>query len=401
MKKGKKTIRNNIIIIVVLLVILGILTFGLYEVISFSLNSKKFIDNVDNNEKEEEEEIIKKDLFEDYYDEAEEVMKTMSIENKISQLFIIKYQDDLEIEDMSYIGGFIFFGKAFNNENKITFKNKVDNLQNSSKINYALAVDEEGGTVVRVSRVKAFRDTMFLSPRDVYTAGGMDLIVQTEKEKIALLSEIGLNLNMAPVADISTNVNDFMYLRSIGLDALETSSYISTVTNLYYNSNFSSCLKHFPGYGANADTHTGISIDERTIEDLKNESLLPFAAGIEAKTPFILVSHNIMKNIDENYPSTLSSKVINILKEDLNYTGLIITDDLDMSALDDYREDSNIATMALLAGNDVILTKNYQKHYNEVLEDYQNGKISEERINYSVKKIIAWKFAYKIMQSKN
>ena len=212
-----------------------------------------------------------------------------------------------------------------------------------------------------------------------------------------MLKEIGLNLNLAPVADISKNAEDFIYLRSIGLDAKETANYISKVTSLYYDKNFSSCLKHFPGYGANADTHTGISIDNRTIEDLKNEALIPFASGIEAKTPFILISHNIMKNIDGDLPSTLSSKVINILKEDLNYTGLIITDDLSMKALDSYRGDSDIATLALLAGNDVLLSNEYNKHYNELIKAYKSGIISEDRINYSVKKIIAWKLAYKII----
>ena len=387
--------KQSIIFIFVLLLVLVGLSFFVFKFLNFNLKNSSDRQEVDKNEKEDES--IEKDLFEDYYDDAEKIMETMSIENKISQLFFIKYQDDLKIDDTSYIGGFVFFGNDFTKETKTSFKEKVDNLQSQSKIRYAFAVDEEGGTVTRVSRVKAFRDEKFLSPRDLYELGGLDLIIKTEEEKIALLKEIGLNLNLAPVADISKNAEDFIYLRSIGLDAKETANYISKVTSLYYDKNFSSCLKHFPGYGANADTHTGISIDNRTIEDLKNEALIPFASGIEAKTPFILISHNIMKNIDGDLPSTLSSKVINILKEDLNYTGLIITDDLSMKALDSYRGDSDIATLALLAGNDVLLSNEYNKHYNELIKAYKSGIISEDRINYSVKKIIAWKLAYKII----
>lgn len=341
-----------------------------------------------------EEMLIPKDLFEDYYLQAEEIMKDMTLEQKVSQLFLVKSAKNLKIEDTSYLGGYLFFSADFKDETIESFNKRIENLQKNAKIKYIFAVDEEGGTVVRVSSKPNFRNTKFLSPRELYSTGGIDLILQTEEEKISLLKSLGLNLNLAPVADISTNLSDFIYDRSIGLDTKETSDYISKVTQIYLDNNFSSCLKHFPGYGNNLDTHIGTSTDHRTLENLRQKDLLPFLAGIEVRTPFILISHNYLPNIDSTYPASLSKNVIDILKDELEYTGLIITDDLAMGALNTF---DNLSVKAIEAGNDILITGDYNKHYKELLDAVKENKIIEGRIDYSVRKIIAWKIAYAII----
>ena len=158
------------------------------------------------------------------------------------------------------------------------------------------------------------------------------------------------------------------------------------------NNHISSCLKHFPGYGNNKDTHTGIAIDNRSYESFLENDFLPFKAGIEANVPSILVSHNIVTAIDDKYPSSLSNKVINELRNTLNFTGIILTDDLAMDAVASYVENNEAATLAINAGNDMIITSDFISMYNEILNSVKNNKIKEEVINKAVLRIIAWKY---------
>ena len=153
-----------------------------------------------------------------------------------------------------------------------------------------------------------------------------------------------------------------------------------------------SCLKHFPGYGNNSDTHTGVAIDNREYLTLKDNDYLPFKKGIEAKVPCVLVSHNIINSIDSEYPASLSEKVIYELRNNLNFSGIIITDDLAMDAVKSYVEDGSAATLAIQSGNDLIITSDFEKMYKEVLNSYKEGIISEEVINKAVLRIIAWKY---------
>ena len=158
------------------------------------------------------------------------------------------------------------------------------------------------------------------------------------------------------------------------------------------NNKISSTLKHFPGYGNNPDTHTGIAIDERSYETFVENDYKPFEAGIKSKVPSILVSHNIVKCIDEEYPSSLSKKVIRELREKLNFTGIIMTDDLAMDAVKSYVDDNEAATLAINAGNDMIITSDFLSMKNELLQSIEDKKIEEETINRAVTRIIAWKY---------
>ena len=158
------------------------------------------------------------------------------------------------------------------------------------------------------------------------------------------------------------------------------------------NNKINSCLKHFPGYGNNKDTHTGIAIDERSYEEIENNDYKPFIAGIEENVPSILVSHNIVKSIDSEYPASLSKKVNNELRSKLNYTGIIMTDDLAMDAVKEYVSNNTSATLAVNAGNDMIITSDFLTMKNEVLNSVEEGKIQEETIDKAVTRVIAWKY---------
>lgn len=340
--------------------------------------------------------VVSNDLFGKYYDEANKKMKNMSLEEKVGQLFLVRYDSNLASNWIKkyYPGGYIMFAKDFNNQTKESIKKEIDDLQSISKVPLVIAVDEEGGYVTRVSRYPSFRESKFLAPRSYYESGGEKLLEQTEKEKAKLLLSIGVNLNLAPVADVSIDSNDFINIRTFNRNAKETAVLIGKMVNYANEEGISSSLKHFPGYGNNVDTHTGIAIDERSYENFVENDYLPFEEGIKNKVPTVLVSHNIIKCMDSEYPATLSKKVISELREKLNFTGVVITDDLSMSAVNSYVENGSAAVLAVNAGEDLIITSDFVKMYNSVYEAVKNKEIDMETIDKAVRRNIAWKIAY-------
>ena len=194
-------------------------------------------------------------------------------------------------------------------------------------------------------------------------------------------------------ADVSTSSGDFIYSRTFGQDAAATAEYVSAFTAQMAADGMGSALKHFPGYGSNVDTHTGIALDERSLESFMENDFLPFAAGIEAGSPFVLVSHNIMADVDETLPASLSPVVHNLLRDKLHFDGIILTDDLAMEAVEAYAADGSVAVLAALAGNDMIVTSDYQTQVPLVIEAVKNGTIREERIDDAVTRILQAKIA--------
>ena len=340
------------------------------------------------------------DLFFDYYQEASEVMEKMTLEEKVGQLFLVRYDVWSAKEQIKnyYPGGYVLFAKDFEDHTKATIKNELDNNQKLSKIPLTFAVDEEGGYVTRVSRFSQFRSEKFQSNQYYYNLDGYEKLKEIEEEKAKLLLSLGLNMNLAPVADVSTNVNDFIHIRTIGKDAKETSTFISNMVGYAKDSGISSCLKHFPGYGNNVDTHTGSAYDKRSYETFTNSDYLPFISGIKAGVPSIMVSHNVMESVDSTYPASLSKKVITgELRDKLNFSGIVITDDLAMDAVKSYVTEGSAAVLAINAGNDMIITSDFETMYKEVLNAVNSGIIEQETINNAVRRIIAWKHAYQLM----
>lgn len=340
------------------------------------------------------------DLFFDYYQEASEVMEKMTLEEKVGQLFLVRYDAWSAKEQIKnyYPGGYVLFAKDFEDHTKATIKNELDSNQKLSKIPMIFSVDEEGGYVTRVSRFSQFRSEKFQSNQYYYNLGGYEKLKEIEEEKAKLLLSLGLNMNLAPVADVSTNANDFIHIRTFGKDAKETSTFISNMVGYAKDSGISSCLKHFPGYGNNVDTHTGSAYDKRSYETFTNSDYLPFISGIKAGVPSIMVSHNVMESVDNTYPASLSKKVITgELRDKLNFSGIVITDDLAMDAVKSYVTEGSAAVLAINAGNDMIITSDFETMYKEVLKAVNSGIIEQETINNAVRRIIAWKHAYQLM----
>ena len=345
--------------------------------------------------------ITEDELFSDYYDKADKLMEKMTIEEKVSQMFYARYPSakkaNEEIKKYNP-GGYILFAKDFKGKTKKSMKKQLSKNQKTAKINMFLGVDEEGGTVVRVSRYKAFRKSKFKSPQELWKKGYLNKIIKDSKEKSQLLKSIGLNMNFAPVVDVPTKKKSFIYKRSYGRGATKTAIYTEKIVQRMNKDKMISTLKHFPGYGDNKDTHTGVAIDKRSYKTLKSKDLKPFISGIKAGAPFVLVSHNIVKCIDKSKPASLSKKVHNVLRKDLKFSGLIITDDLAMKAISKYTKTKSSAVDAVLAGNDMLISSSFKKQRKEVINAVKNGTISEERINESVRRILACKYAYGIIK---
>ena len=332
-------------------------------------------------------------------EQAREILNGMSLEEKVGQMFIARCPKKNAAKKASeyHLGGYILFKRDFENKTGEEITAMIQSYQNAGNVPLFIGVDEEGGTVNRVSANPDLRSEPFLSSQKLYTEGGFEQIRSDTQEKCQLLHGLGINLNFGPVCDVSENPDDFIYARAFGKDAVQTSEYVKTVVETMKAEGMGSVLKHFPGYGNNADTHTGIAYDKRSYETFLNSDLLPFEAGIESGADMVLVSHNVVSCMDETYPASLSPKVHKILRKELGFSGVIITDDLLMDGVRDYADDKKVAVLAVLAGNDVLCCTDFETQIPAVLEAVKSGEISEERINESVLRILMLKSSLKIL----
>ena len=326
-------------------------------------------------------------------DPIEILLNSMTVEEKVGQLFLARCPDTDALSHIQkyHLGGYILFGRDFENETPDSLKATLSGYQNASKIPMLIAVDEEGGTVCRVSSYDAFRANRFYSPRWLYDNGGSELLLETETEKCQLLSGLGINVNMAPVCDITTDPNAFMYSRSLGQDAETTGQLIAQMVGTMNTYGIGSVLKHFPGYGNNTDTHVGIAIDQRSLESLELTDLVPFQSGIDANCGAILVSHTIVECLDSQLPASLSPDVHAYLRNEMEFDGVIVTDDLVMDAISKQYGVGEAAVLAVLAGNDLLCSSDYPTEYEAILQAVSGGRISSELLDSAVMRVLRWK----------
>lgn len=404
MKKRREDVKLKIVLCVsiVFLCVLGIIYWQvgmqnhkLNIVSNQEVIGEVVTQNVTAQEKINKEEQVTNELFGEYYDKAILKMQEMTLEEKVSQMFLARCPDKASVEQVQeeQPGGYILFGRDFENKTQKQVIDQINRFQKASKIPMIIGVDEEGGTVVRVSRNPNLVSQKYKSPQELYRLGGLEKIRQDAVEKSKALKSLGINLNLAPVADVSTNPADFIYDRSFGKEAKQTADYVKTVVEAMQSQNIGSTLKHFPGYGNNKDSHTAVTYDKRSLTEFQTSDFLPFKAGIEEGVPTILVCHNIVESIEKDVPASLSSKVHKILKEQLGFSGLILTDDLAMEAVAQYASLEEVAILAVEAGNDIILSSDFVTQRDAIVKAVENHRIAEDTIDNAVKKIIAYKYA--------
>lgn len=326
-------------------------------------------------------------------DPIQTLLDSMTTEERVGQLFLARCNRETALQDIEsyHLGGLLLFSQDFEDETPDSLWQKVQEYQLASNLPLLMAVDEEGGTVTRISRYTAFRDQKFPSPRDAYRSGGMTAALQNEQDKCALLSSLGLNVNMGPVCDLSDDPNGFMYPRSLGETPETTGEFIAFTVDLMARNQIGSVLKHFPGYGNNNDTHVGIAVDSRSLGELEQRDLVPFQYGIRAGCGAILVSHTIVESLDAELPASLSPAVHAYLRRNMGYEGVIMTDDLVMQAITDLCGAGEAAVMALQAGNDLLCATDYAVQYDAVLAAVVDGRISSETLDNAVYRVLKWK----------
>lgn len=330
-------------------------------------------------------------IFKDYYKMAYNKLKTLSLKEKIGQILLVRYPDSnmKEVLQKYPLSGFILFEKDFQDKNESQVKQMIQEIQTNSKIPALIATDEEGGKIVRVSSNPNLVSEKFKSSKELYIAGGFERIKEDTIYKSNVLKNLGINLNLAPVVDVTTDPSAYMYERSFRHNTELTSTYAKTVIEASKGTGVSYTLKHFPGYGNNADTHTSSVTDSRSYEDILKNDIPPFEVGIEAGAEAVLMSHNIVENLDSKKPISLSTNAHNLLRNELEFTGIIITDNLDMNAL---LNEKDPVIQAILSGNDLIITTDYENDFKLIEESIKNGTISEDLINKLAFRVLAWKY---------
>lgn len=325
------------------------------------------------------------------------LLDSMTLEEKVGQLFFVRCPETNAVEDIStyHLGGYLLFSRDFKDgDNWLTkeqFLEKIQSYQDVAEIPLFIGSDEEGGTVTRASRNPNLFSETFKSPQKLNYIGGIEEILRDTDTRSRELRALGINVNFAPVCDVSTDPKDFIYDRTLGQDANMTADYVRLVVPAMTEGGTLPVLKHFPGYGNNVDTHTGIAVDQRPMETFENSDLLPFQAGIEAGAPFVLVSHNIVTCMDADLPASLSPAVHRVLRETCGFEGIAITDDLAMDAVQAYAKNGAVAVMALQAGNDMIITTDYRTQIPAVIAAVQDGTLDESVIDNACLRVLRCK----------
>jgi beta-N-acetylhexosaminidase len=336
-----------------------------------------------------------KGLFAAYSEAACERLEKMTVKEKVGQVFLLKCPPSGAVKaiDDYQPCGYCLEAGDFEGKTADQVRKKLAAYQNSSKIKMILCCDEEGGTVVRISQYPVLSEQKFRSPQEVFRRGGMDAVTQDTVKKAQMMRSLGLNMNLAPVCDVSVSPSDFMYARSFGLGAQQTAEFVAASVKAYRGQNLACMLKHFPGYGNNADTHAGIVRDERSYQTFQQYDFLPFQAGIQAGAPCVMVSHNVVECMDSADPASLSPQVHRILRETLGFSGIVVTDDLSMKGVTNFLKGRNAAVAAFQAGNDLLLTADAGDSFRTLYAAVENGTVSTVRLDESVQRILAWKYS--------
>ncbi len=331
-----------------------------------------------------------KSVFSAFYKQAKELLDRLSLKEKIGQVLLVGAPEtgQASLLNENPYSGYILYKRDFADKTAKQVIDHINSLQRVSKIPLLIAVDEEGGKVVRVGSNLKLTGNEFKSPKELYDAGGLGAIKTDTLDKSKILHNLGINLNLAPVVDVATDPQAYIYGRTLGQSTDVTAEYARTVINASKGTGVSYTLKHFPGYGNNKDTHEGQATDETSYDEIVSKNLPPFIAGTNAGAEAVLVSHNIVKNVDDKNPASLSASVHNLLRSKVGFSGISMTDDLSMKAI----TDDDALVKALLAGNDLLIVTDSTGSIDKINAAINNGALDEKVIDKAALRVLAWKY---------
>lgn len=335
-----------------------------------------------------------------------EILSEMTLEEKIGQMFIV-CTDSLDFDAETKVtskmketltkykpGGVIFF--SYNIKNRKQTKKMIRKIQKTGDIPLFISVDEEGGSVARIANNEKMKTTKFPSMSEIGASGDSQKAYEVGETIGKEIKELGFNLDFAPVADMTTNSeNTEIGSRSFGADADTVSSMVSQEVKGLQAQGVSATLKHFPGQGDSGDdTHKGYVDLDVSIDRLRKTEFKPFEAGISAGADMVMMSHvAVTKITGKETPASLTQLMVSdILRDELGFENVIVTDAMNMKVITKFYDSDQAAVLAVEAGNDIILMPdNFELAYEGVLEAVKEGTISESRIDESVSRILSVK----------
>lgn len=380
----KQKIIGIVIIIVIVLAILGI--------------NNRNIFNDDEQVIQDKQQIKQENLTID--EKVDKIVESMSQTEKLGQMVMIGIQgtkvddDSLYMLHQFHMGGVILFDRNMDSPEQVKQLTSDLQAQSNEKVPLFIGIDEEGGDVVRMAE----KLTPPPSQKEIGATGDIEQAKTWAIKTAKSLKDMGINVNFAPVADVGSNDK-----RSYSTDANTVIDFVRAATKGYQQENIIYSLKHFPGIGkGKVDSHVDSSSIDVTKEILMAEDIIPFKTIIDENEPndyFILVSHLKYPALDEEYPASLSSKIMtDLLRNELGYKGIIITDDMEMGAVANHNDFRSIGVKSVKAGADIVLVCHEYEHQQEVylglLDAVNSGEISQERIDESVKRIIKVKLLH-------
>lgn len=344
---------------------------------------------------------------------SHEILNKMTVEEKVGQLLMVHFIGEEANEEASHlikkihVGAFIYYTWA----NGLNSPKQVANLssglqqlaqQTPNKIPLIIAVDQEGGRICRLK--EGFTP---LPDNRTIAFTGIPAIAEKYAYTTALeLRAVGINMNLAPVVDINSNPeNLLMTSRSYGSDAESVVAYAKCTLDGFYNGGLLSCLKHYPGHGnVNVDSHLGLPVVNKSKDELMDVELVPFKA-LASVSDAIMTGHILVPSVDGSCCASTSKVLISILREDIGFSGPIITDSLVMQGvLEKYKTPEDAALAAFEAGCDILmlggklLSGNHAGYeltapdivrvHQYIVNAVQSGRISEERLDQSVLRIL-------------
>ena len=334
-------------------------------------------------------------------DNISRVMSSMTLREKIGQLFIIRpevlggstrklTEEGRTLYEKYPAGGFCLFAQNISDPEQLKeFSAQLHSL--GSRIHPILTIDEEGGSVTRIASNWKFDVPHY---RDM---GKTEASAEESAQQIAAyLKEYGFDLDFAPVADVNTNPkNPVIGTRAYSSDPQEAAVCVADAVKGFHAGGVGCCLKHWPGHGdTKTDTHKGSSSTAKTWEDMLACEVLPFVSGIDAGADMVMVSHISAPEVTgTNEPASLSYILMTEkLREELGFEGVIITDSFEMKAISDVYGSGEAAVNAILAGADIVLMpEDYEEAFEAVLTAVESGEISEERLEESLRRILRLK----------
>lgn len=326
------------------------------------------------------------------------LMNEMTIEEKIGQMLIIYDTHETVDEELKqFIKDIKPSGFIINQSNITTFaktKKYIEDLKLNSKIPLIISIDQEGGKVQRLQNLEDEKATYIPSMLDLGKTNDIELAYEVGRVLAEDMRTLGINVVYAPVCDVFSNpYNEVIGNRSFGSNPNLVANMCVSLGKGLEDNGIIATYKHFPGHGdTTTDSHTSLPIINKSYEELLNNELIPFKKAIENDAKIIMVGHIAFPDLtNDNIPASLSKKIItNLLKNDLGYDGLVITDALNMGALINNYSDEDIYVKAVEAGVDILLMPNDAKEAIDIIKE----NISIERIDESVKKILIFKYTY-------